>query len=157
LAKVKPGNLTRRSFDSRLAAMIWVLALTASCSVHYYDQKSGTEHLWGFGHMRMRAVPRWGDEPPFTNAVMAFATGVRTLGLHVGAGEEFGGLVAGWDSRSRMVIASEHAHFCLFWPTNAIWLPWDLRERFFTVRVGPDFPFTNSTFTPNSTTKSPTP
>lgn len=112
--------------------------------MHYYDKSTGTEHLWGFGHLKMRAVPQLKDQPPFTNAVMAFVTGTRNFGIQLSVGEDFGGLVAGWDSRSRMVIHGDNAHFSLLWPTNAIWLPWDLQDRLFTVRVGPDFPFTNN-------------
>src|SRR5262245_51796638 len=50
-------------------------------------------------------VPQRGDQPPFTNAVMALVTGVRTLGLSLGAGEDFAGVVAGWDSRARWLSA----------------------------------------------------
>jgi hypothetical protein len=88
---------------------------------------------------------------------MAFVTGVRTFGFYMGAGEEFGGLLAGWDSRSRMVINAENSHFYLLWPTNTVWLPWDLRDCLFTVRVGPDFPFANGLFTNHSTFKPSSP
>jgi hypothetical protein len=117
--------------------------LTANgCALHYYDRNSGTEHLWGFGHMKMRAVPQYGDGMPFTNAVVAFVTGVRTAGLNLGVGSEFSGVAAGWDSRSRIIIRSEDSEFYLLWPTNTVRLPQDLKD-VFTVRVGTDCPFTN--------------
>ena len=125
--------------------------------MHYYDKDTGTEHLWGFGHLKMRAVPQRGDEPPFTNAVMAFVTGTRTLGLNLGVGDDFGGLAAGWDSHSRVVIAAEDSHFYLLWPTNGIWLPKELKDHLFTVRVGPDFPFTDGTFNTDSKVKQTNP
>ena len=124
-----------------LASCAFILAANG-CALHYYDRDSGTEHLWGFGHMKMRAVPRHDDETPMTNAVVAFVTGVRTAGLNLGVGSEFAGVVAGWDSRSRIIIRSEDSEFYLLWPTNAVRLPQDLKD-IFTVRVGTDCPFTN--------------
>ena len=116
-----------------------LLALTG-CAMHYYDKTTGTEHLWGFGHLKMRAVPQKGDQPPFTNAVLAFVTGVRTLGLNLATGEDFAGIAAGWDSRSRVIIKQNDASFYLLWPTNTIRLPQDIKD-FFTVRIGTNFPF----------------
>jgi hypothetical protein len=127
-----------------------VALFVGGCAVHYYDKSTGTEHLWGFGHMKMRAVPQWNDQHPFSNSVMAFATGAHTLGLGLGCGDDYGGLLLGWDCRSRMIIRTEDSHFYLLWPTNTCWLPWDLKERFFTVRVGPELPFTNGLFVSNS-------
>jgi hypothetical protein len=139
---------SRKSPGSRFLGIICcALVLITGCSVRYYDKKSGTEHLWGFGHLKMRAVPQRGDQPPFTNGTMAFVTGVRTLGLNLGAGEDFAGLAAGWDSRSRLVIKTEDSQFYLLWPTNTIW-PGHLKN-LFSVRVGPDFPFTNDVRNPN--------
>ncbi|MHB8522851.1 MAG: hypothetical protein ACYDH9_19115 [Limisphaerales bacterium] len=143
--------------------LLMALALCATafllpgCAVHYYDKTTGTEHLWGFGHLEMRAVPQRGDRPPFTNAVVAFVTGVRTLGLNFGAGDDFAGVAAGWDSRSRLVITAKDSHFYLLWPTNTIWLPKALSDHFFNVRVGPDFPFTNGACMTNSKVNQPTP
>jgi hypothetical protein len=125
-----------------------LLLFSGGCALHYYDKSSATEHLWGFGHMKMRAVPQRHDEPPFSNAVIAFVTGVRTAGLNFGAGSEFAGIGAGWDSRSRLIIRAEGAEFFLLWPTNTVRLPQDLKD-FFTVRVGSDCPFTNGIFLPN--------
>ncbi len=31
--------------------------LSTGCAVHYYDQATGTEHLWGFGHLKMAVHP----------------------------------------------------------------------------------------------------
>jgi hypothetical protein len=134
-----------------------LIMATSGCAIHYYEKQTGTEHLWGFGHLKMRAVPQRADQPPFTNAVVAFVTGIRTLGAHLGAGEDFAGIAAGWDSRSRLVIAAEDAHFYLLWPTNTVRLPQALKDRLFTVRVGPDFPFTNGWFVTKPNADPPNP
>ena len=116
------------------------LFVFSGCAVRYSDPVTGTEHLWGFGHLKMRAIPLKGDAPPFTNAVIAFVTGVRTVGLTVGVGEDSRGIAAGWDSRSRLVITAPDAHFCLIWPTNAIRLPNNLQD-LFTVQIQTNFPW----------------
>ena len=129
---------------------------TAGCAVQYYDRNTGTEHLWGFGHLKMRAVPRPTADEAGTNSVMAFVTGARTAGLSFGFGQEFTGLTAGLDARSRLVIKNEESQFALVWPTNSIWLPNELRD-LFTVRVGPDFPLTNGVHTDPDSTHTPNP
>lgn len=147
LSLFQPSDTPCRT-QSRGLLSIGVLGALAlfgasGCAVHYYDKESGTEHLWGFGHLKMRAVPRHSDRPPFTNAVMAYATGTHTLGFSLGAGEDDAGVGAGWNSRSRLTIKAEDSSFYLIWPTNSLRLPRELKS-FFNVRVGPDPIFTQS-------------
>jgi hypothetical protein len=122
-----------------VCALIGAVFTASGCAIHYFDKQTGTEHLWGVGHMKMRAAPQAGDAPTITNGAVAFVTGVRTFGLNFGVGEDFGGLGAGWDSRSRVIIKAEDAQFYLLWPSNSIWLPWNLKD-VFTLRVGTNFP-----------------
>lgn len=134
------GSLQRRGqrtwrVAQQAAGLGLVLGGFAGCALHYYDAANNTEHVWGFGHLKMRAMPRLEEHPPFTNAAMAYVTGVRTLGLSLGAGQEFAGLAVGWDSRSRVVIAAEDAQFCLLWPSNTLWLTGGLQD-LFTLRLG---------------------
>src|SRR5262245_14630419 len=116
-----------RSCQRWLAALLAALVLPG-CAIHYYDPNSGTEHLWGFGHLKMRAGTAGAESPVPTNSVVAFVTGQQTLGLSLAAGRERGGLVAGWDSNSRVMITAEDAQFHLMWPSNSIRLPWDLQS-----------------------------
>ena len=147
LLNLKGTPCRSRSWGLRYIGLLGALALlgTSGCSFHYYDKESGTEHLWGFGHLKMRAAPRHSDHPPFTNAVMAYATGTQTLGLSLGAGEDYAGVGAGWTSRSRLTIKAEDSSFYLIWPTNCLRLPRELKS-FFNVRVGPDPIFIQSPF-----------
>ncbi len=115
------------------------LVLGSGCAVHYFNRDTQTEHLWGFGHLKMRAAPQPAAGPCATNPAIAFVTGVRTLGLNLGFGEDFGGVAAGWDARSRVVIRAPDAHFCLVWPTNAAHWPGAL-QNLFAVRVGTNLP-----------------
>jgi hypothetical protein len=52
-----------------IAGAFLVPFVCSGCAVHYYSASTGTEHLWGFGHLKTRAVSQRGDQPPFTNAV----------------------------------------------------------------------------------------
>ena len=122
-----------------LAILMSTITLSCGCAIRYYDRNSGTEHLWGFGHLKMRAVPQKDDTPPFTNDPVAYVTEVRTLGLSFGLGEDFRGIAAGWDTHSRVVIKPEGATFYLMWPENTAHLPWGKKD-LFSVRIGTNFP-----------------
>jgi hypothetical protein len=105
-------------------------ALFTGCAVHYYDPRTGTEHLWGFGHMKMKSAP-------VDASATAVVSGVQTLGLSVGAGRDEAHITAGWDNRRRIIL-STNASVSLLWPD----------EDFFNVRVGTTPPFiTNTTQT----------
>lgn len=116
-----------------------LLALLSGCAIQYYDAQTGTEHLWGWGHLKMRAIPLQGDQASPTNAIIACVTGTSILGLNLGAGGDFEGFTAGWDSRSRVVIKQDSASFYLLWPTNATLTPLGLKNPFI-VRIGTNFP-----------------
>jgi hypothetical protein len=123
---------------SKVAPWCLLVVLLCACSVNWYDRETGTQHLVGFVYLKMRAVPR--EPGAMTNATMAYVTGTRNAGLQLGAGSEFAGLAAGWDSRSRITIKTENSHFSLLWPTNALWLPGGLKD-FFNLYIGTNFPF----------------
>jgi len=118
---------------------ISLLFLMSGCAIQYYDKATGEEHLWGLGHLKMRAVPQRQDQSPFTNAVMAYVTGVDTFGLNIGVGENLTGINAGWDSHSRVIIKQDNSSFYLLWPTNATRWPFAMNG-LFTVRIGTNFP-----------------
>jgi len=117
-------------FPLQLILCLWLIGATG-CAMHYYDKSSGTEHLWGFVHIRMKAEPS-------TNAVRAVVKGTQLLGLNIGAGREDYYLSAGWDNR-RKITVMDNSSVSLEWPNNS----------FFNVRVGTLPPFlTNQITTP---------
>lgn len=114
----------RHSFHIRLrptTATLGLLGLSvlSGCGIHYYDAKTGTEHLWGFGHLRMRVQPP--DE-----GVQAVVKGYSIAGAKVGGSQEDYGISVGYDSRRIILITATNAAFGLEWPTAS----------FFNVRVG---------------------
>lgn len=108
-----------------LAALLGAaLALSQSgCALHYHDAKTGTEHVWGLTHVKMRVAPATGSPAP------SLATQSETvgIGLHLGSGAAAAGsgLVLGWDRRTRVVLPEDGA-MSLEWPSTQL----------FDVRVG---------------------
>ena len=98
-------------------------ALLCGCGIHHYDAKTGVEHLWGFGHLRMRV------HPP-TNGVQAVITGNQLVGVRVGAGTTDYGLSVGYDNRRWIVVNPGPAPLTLGWPT----------ADFFNFRIGTNLP-----------------
>lgn len=114
--------------------------LTAGCGIHYYDTRTGTEHLWGFGHLRMRVVPP-------TNGPQAVVKGYTVVGGKVGGSADDYGVAFGYDSRRLIQIAPEGARFTLEWPDAS----------FFNVRIGTNTPFLDAPASPLSPDPTPTP
>jgi hypothetical protein len=106
------------------------------CAIHYYDSETGTYHLFGFGHMRMRI-----SEP--NEGVRAVVSGTESAGLAFGSGPEDGFLVLGWQKSSRLSAIDENTAVRLEWPTADV----------FQVRVGSEFPFTPEEVPQASTTR----
>lgn len=96
--------------------------LTTSCAVHYYDKTTGTEHLWGFGHLKMAVRPS-------SEGVRAVIKGTQTLGLGLGLGREDYYLSAGWNNQ-RILNVADNTSVRFEWPT----------ADFFNVRAGTNFP-----------------
>ena len=92
------------------------------CAVHYFDSKTGTEHLWGFGHMKMAVQPS-------NEGVRAVVKGTQTLGVGLGLGHEDYYLSAGWNNQ-RMLKVADDTCVRLEWPNGG----------FFNMRVGTNFP-----------------
>ena len=97
--------------------------MCTGCAVHYFDTESGTEHIWGIGHMAMKySVP---DEE-------LKAVGHRTdvVGISIGRLQEETYLTVGWNARQRIEIVDENTQLCLAWPYGS----------FYNVRIGSRFP-----------------
>ncbi len=102
----------------------FLVVCTVGCALHYYDPDTGTEHVWGVGHIKMRIHSE-------TNALQAVSSQVSTVGIGVGAGKEDYYLVGGYNKRGSLSVYDDTV-LSLQWPTNEL----DL----FRVRVGTNFP-----------------
>lgn len=125
-ATKKSASLSLRS--AILPAMgCCAVFLLSGCAVHYYDQATGTEHLWGFGHLKMAVQPS-------SEGVRAVVNGTQSLGLGVGLGQQDYYLSAGWNDQ-RILRVADDTSVRLEWPT----------ADFFNVRVGTNPPFLTPT------------
>jgi len=54
-----------------------LLLFSPGCAFKYYDQKSGTYHLWGIGHVRIKSIePREGARAVIIGEQL-FGLGIR--------------------------------------------------------------------------------
>jgi hypothetical protein len=89
-----------------LGVALW---LCGGCSVHYFDPQTRTEHVWGFGHMRMRVAPP-------AEGLQAVVRGTDVAGLSVGCAEKQTYLTAGWHRLRTVDIVADSASVRLEWP-----------------------------------------
>ena len=112
---------------SRLGALACLSPLAAAlggCALHFYDEATGTEHVWGLAHVKMRVQPS-------TEGVTALAQGSETLGFSAGRTAAGSHLALGWHDESRILVSPEDASLRFEWPTSDV----------FDVRVGAKPPF----------------
>jgi len=128
--------------------LVVVQLALGGCSISWVDEASGTHHLLGLGHLKMKAIQRIeGQQLPSTQQLDAVITQIQTFGVQVGIDQTFGGVTAGWDSRTRVILDPEGANFGMLWPTNSFWMPFNL-NKYFT------FNLTTNPFQLNLTTNS---
>ena len=108
------------------AILILLVMPQVGCAVHYYDKKTGTEHLWGFGHMKMKVTPP-------QEGIEAVVHGINFMGFGISKTPEDFSLITGIYHKSRIEILAEDTALRLEWPKNDL----------FSVRVGKSIPFPN--------------
>ncbi len=99
------------------------LVMCCSCAIHYYDPDTGVEHVWGFGHMKMKIA-----EP--NEGLRAVVHGTDVVGLGVGKAPDQSYLTLGWQRVQSVDIRDADTALRLEWPTSS----------FGSVRVGSEFP-----------------
>ena len=107
----------------KICFLISITFALTGCGIHYYDARTGVEHVWGFGHLQMRVLPP-------TNGIQAVVKGYSIIGAKVGGSPDDYGVSLGYDSRRMIYVSPENALFDLSWPDAS----------FFNVRVGTNFP-----------------
>lgn len=117
-----------------LACAAGSILLCSGCAVHYYDQKSQTDHVFGLGHMRLRV-------PNDAEGTKAVVKGSTVVGMKIGAGLENYSIGAGYDSGYRIIIHSNDVSLRFEWPTSDG----------FNVRLGTKPPTWESIGTPKGT------
>jgi hypothetical protein len=117
-----------RAFDRvghpvRLGVLILGLWATSGCAFQYYDARTGTQHLWGVGHLAMKVAPP-------ADGVRAVVRGTSTLGLAMGRFDDEYHFSLGWTAQRRLDMLDENAAIRLEWASTSL----------FAVRVGSSWP-----------------
>ncbi len=108
---------------AQVVAAIAVAWLCSGCAVHWYDQETGTEHIFGFGHMKMKVAPP-------NEGLQAIVRGTDVLGASVGSADNQAYLTLGWHRCQRLDAIAENTAIRMEWPNS----------NFASVRVGSEFP-----------------
>ncbi|PTN10962.1 hypothetical protein [Nitrosomonas aestuarii] len=82
------------------------------CAFHYYNNKTGAEHIFGFGHMVMKATTPEDDHK-------AIMLGTDLIGFGFGQNKNSGFLTLGWNSNRRIEIIDKNTTIDLLWPNNS--------------------------------------
>ena len=116
-----PFHFLSRIMDA-LVVLVLVFPLNG-CAIHYYDSETGTEHLWGIGHMRMKVGAA-------NEGVRAVVVGTDTLGMAAGSTVYDRYVALGWQRLFRLQVVGEDTAVRLEWPTSDL----------FSVRAGSELP-----------------
>jgi len=108
---------------TRIMLIASVFFVLTGCAVHYYDTATGTEHIWGFGHMKMKAT-----KP--NESLQAVVYGTDTIGVSIGKAANQNYLTIGWQNLEYIDILKESTSIRLEWPNSD----------FINVRIGSKFP-----------------
>lgn len=104
-------------------ALSLLAVLLNSCAVHYYDRETQTEHVWGIGHMMMKAAqPNEGLE--------AIVHGTDVVGISIGKTSRQRYFTIGWQRLQYIDVLKESTAVRLEWPDGT----------FGNVRVGSKHP-----------------
>jgi hypothetical protein len=128
--KASGTNAAKRCAVDLVLCLV-IIAATNGCAFHYYNKETGTEHLFGFGHFRMKAPPKTDASP--------VAAGSQMLGLNLRTGRDDFGIGVGFDSQSRITMPTNGGTLLLEWPANFPSFPREMRS-LFNVRVGTNLP-----------------
>ena len=93
------------------------------CAIHYYDTDTQTEHVWGVGHMMMKAAQS-------NEGLEAIVHGTDAVGISIGKTSRQSYFTIGWQRLQYIDVLNESTAVRLEWPDGT----------FANVRVGSKFP-----------------
>lgn len=92
-----------QALTSALSISLLVLIgfLLSGCAIYYRDRDTGAEHIWGFGHLSVKAIPP-------NEGKQALIQRMTLTGIAVGLDNGSLGISAGWDRREHILIYDEN-------------------------------------------------
>jgi hypothetical protein len=104
---------------SQLCALITLpVVCLCSCAIQTFDAKTGTAHLWGFGHLSLQVQ---GAEDDAT--LQAVTVGTQTLGVNLDATAFSSGAGVGYHSSRVSYIVSSNTQLRLEEPHTSKFRP----------------------------------
>ncbi len=102
-----------RSVRQVALTVVFALALLQSsgCAITYRNAETGAVHLWGFGHLSMRATVPEGDKK-------AVIQGASTAGVSAGTWNGSVFLTAGWNRHQTVEIIDPDTYVRIEAPDN---------------------------------------
>ena len=97
----------------RKLQILLAIFFMGGCAVHYYDPATKAEHIYGLGHMVMKAQQNQENQ-------IAVVNGESMLGFSLGTLREGPYLGAGWAAHRSIQVIDSNSDFLLIWP-NADW------------------------------------
>jgi hypothetical protein len=85
-----------------LSVFIILGVLLSGCAVYYRDRDTGAEHIFGFGHLSVKALPPHDGK-------QAIVQRMTLIGIAAGLDNGALGMSAGWDRREHILIYDENA------------------------------------------------
>jgi hypothetical protein len=108
----------------RYTSLSLLLAVALNgCAIHYYDTDTQTEHVWGVGHMMMKAAQS-------NEGLEAIVHGTDAVGISIGKTSRQSYFTIGWQRLQYIDVLNESTAVRLEWPDGT----------FANVRVGSKFP-----------------
>ena len=96
-----------------------LLFFASGCAVHYGNPRTGAEHLWGLGQLRLQT------ESQATNSNWAVvASGYRVPGVCLSVGRDHFGVTLGYLDRQQLVVLARDQIPGLYPPTNSLGRLW---------------------------------
>ena len=89
-------------------ALVWA---SVGCAIHYSDSTTGGEHVWGFGHLAMKATNTSAHKKAIVRGVTLFG-----VGLGFRDGSPF--LIIGWERLQTVEVVDENADLYLEGPDS---------------------------------------
>jgi len=120
----------RASFQTHTLSMIACLVpiqMLSGCAIHSYDKKTGTEHVWGIGHVALRVI----DE---NEGLQGVVRETEFVGLALSSCPEELFIGAGYNKQQRLHIIDADAQIRLEWPTADM----------LNIRIGSEFPYSSN-------------